>query len=150
MHRHPFGQYADHRRSAPVRGALVIHLRPSQPQRAGPHSYRFPANPHFTNCLTMNTRKLEFWILLADLAWTGVAFLGADLLRFGLTWDPNERASIHALLPFALTSCAIWVALSAFMQMDGFRGGWKLSAVFFHLLLGIACTFTVTLTLGYL
>jgi lipopolysaccharide/colanic/teichoic acid biosynthesis glycosyltransferase len=98
----------------------------------------------------MNTRRLEFWILFADLAWTGLAFLGADLLRFGLAWEPEERASIHALLPFVLATCAIWVALSAFMQMDGFRGGWKLSTVFFHLLFGIACTFAVTLTLGYL
>ena len=98
----------------------------------------------------MNTRKLEFWILIADLAWTGIAFLGADLLRFGVTWAPDERASIHALLPFVLATCAIWVALSAFMQMDGFRGGWKLSTVFFHLLFGIACTFGVTLTVGYL
>jgi len=61
----------------------------------------------------MNTRKLEVWILVADLAWIGVAFLGADLLRFGLTWDPDERVSIHALLPFVIAACFIWIALSA-------------------------------------
>ena len=98
----------------------------------------------------MNTRKLEVWILVADLAWIGVAFLGADLLRFGLTWDPDERVSIHALLPFVIAACFIWIALSALMQLDGFRGGWKLSAVFSHLLLGTACTFAVLLALGYL
>lgn len=98
----------------------------------------------------MNTRRLEVWILLADLAWVGLAFLGADLLRFGLTWDPNERASIDALLPFVVATCAIWIALSAVMQMDGFRGGWKLSTVFSHLLLGTSCTFGVLLTTGYL
>src|SRR5436305_7588127 len=32
----------------------------------------------------MNTRKLEFWILLADLVWIVLAFLSADLLRYGL------------------------------------------------------------------
>ena len=98
----------------------------------------------------MNTRKLEVWILLADLACIGVAFLGADLLRFGLTWDPDEVISIHALLPFALATCFIWIALSVVMQMDGFRGGWKLSAVFSHLLLGTSCTFALLLALGYL
>jgi len=98
----------------------------------------------------MNTRKLEVWILLADLACIGVAFLGADLLRFGLTWDPNELVSIHALLPFVIATCFIWIALSAVMQMDGFRGGWKLSAVFSHLLLGTSCTFALLLALGYL
>ncbi len=98
----------------------------------------------------MNTRKLEVWILVADLAWIGVAFLGADLLRFGLTWDPDERVSIHALLPFLIATCFIWIALSALMQLDGFRGGWKLSAVFSHLLLGTSCTFALMLALGYL
>src|SRR4051794_40432478 len=98
----------------------------------------------------MNTRRLEIWILLADLAWMGLAFLCADLLRFGLTWDPNERASINALRPFVVATCTIWIALSAFMQMDGFRGGWKLSTVFSHLLLGTSCTFAMLLTVGYL
>lgn len=98
----------------------------------------------------MNTRKLELWILLADLIWLGVAFLGADLLRFGLTWTPDERASIQTLLPFVIATSVLWVALSLFMPMDGFRGGWKLSAVLSHLLLGTACTFAVLLALGYL
>jgi lipopolysaccharide/colanic/teichoic acid biosynthesis glycosyltransferase len=98
----------------------------------------------------MNTRKLEVWILLADLAWIGIAFLGSDLLRFGLTWMPDERASIHALLPFVLATTACWIALSVFMPMDGFRGGWKLSAVFSHVFLGTAFTAAALLAVGYL
>jgi lipopolysaccharide/colanic/teichoic acid biosynthesis glycosyltransferase len=97
----------------------------------------------------MNTRKLEVWILIADLACILFAFLGADGLRFGLTWTPSERISIRALLPFILTTCVVWTALSAFMPMDGFRGGWKLSAVFSHLLFGTACTVAVLAALGY-
>jgi lipopolysaccharide/colanic/teichoic acid biosynthesis glycosyltransferase len=98
----------------------------------------------------MKTRKLEVWILCADVAWIGLSFLGADLLRFGLTWDRNEWISIHALIPFVAATCFIWIALSALMQLDGFRGGWKLSAVFSHLLLGTGCTFALLLALGYL
>lgn len=98
----------------------------------------------------MNTRKLEVWILFADLLWIGAAFFGADLLRFGLTWTPEERDSIMALLPFVVATVFIWTALSAFMPLDGFRGGWKLSAVLSHLLLGITCTSAVLLTAGYL
>jgi lipopolysaccharide/colanic/teichoic acid biosynthesis glycosyltransferase len=98
----------------------------------------------------MNTRKLEIWILLADLASVVGAFFGADLLRFGPSWTPDERASIHALLPFVIVTCVLWIALSSFMPMDGFRGGWKLSAVFSNLLLGSGCVFGVLLALGYL
>jgi lipopolysaccharide/colanic/teichoic acid biosynthesis glycosyltransferase len=98
----------------------------------------------------MNTRKLELWILLADLAWIGIAFLGSDLLRFGLTWTPDERTSIAAIVPFVFATIACWIALSLFMPMDGFRGGWKLSAVFSHVLLGTVFTGAVLLGVGYL
>jgi lipopolysaccharide/colanic/teichoic acid biosynthesis glycosyltransferase len=98
----------------------------------------------------MNTRRLELWILLADLAWIAGAFFISELLRFGFTWTADERVSIHALLPFALATAVIWIALSLFMQMDGFRGGWKFSTVFSHVLFGTCCTTVVLLTLGYL
>lgn len=98
----------------------------------------------------MNTRKLEIWILLADLAWIAAAFFGADLLRFGFTWTPDERVSIHALLPFVIATCFLWLLLSLFMPMDGYRRGWKLSNVLSQLLLGTVCTFVTLLALGYL
>jgi lipopolysaccharide/colanic/teichoic acid biosynthesis glycosyltransferase len=97
----------------------------------------------------MNTRRLELWILLADVAWIVVAFFGADLLRFGLTWTYGERIAIRALLPFVIATCATWIALSSVMEMDGFRGGWRLSAVLSHLLLGLCCTVTLVTALGY-
>ncbi len=97
----------------------------------------------------MNTRRLEIWIWVADLAWILLAFLAADLLRFGTTWTPDERSSIHALVPFAIGACLTWSALSLFMQMDGFRGGWRLSAVLSQLLVAISCTLAVLTVLGY-
>lgn len=97
----------------------------------------------------MNTRKLELWILIADFACIALAFLGADALRYGLTWTPEERIAIRALLPFVLTTCITWTALSAFMPMDGFRGGWKLSTVFSHVFFGTSCTVAVLVVMGY-
>lgn len=97
----------------------------------------------------MNTRRLEVWIWIADLAWILLAFLGADLLRYGTTWTPAERVSIHGLVPFTIAACITWSALSLFMQMDGFRGGWRLPAVLSQLLLATCCTFAVLALLGY-
>ena len=97
----------------------------------------------------MNTRKLEAWILIADLGCILLAFFGADFLRFGLTWTPDERVSIRALFPFVLTTCIMWTALSAFMPMDGFRGGWKLSAVLSHVFFGTGCTVAILAVVGY-
>jgi hypothetical protein len=69
----------------------------------------------------MNNRRLEIWILLADLVWILLAFWAADVLRYGTTWDPAERIGIHALVPFVAATCPR-ISLSCFMQMDGFRG----------------------------
>ena len=71
------------------------------------------------------------------------------ILRFGLTWTPDERVSIRALFPFVLTTCIMWTALSAFMPMDGFRGGWKLSAVLSHVFFGTGCTVAILAVVGY-
>ena len=98
----------------------------------------------------MKTRKLEIWILLADLAWIAAAFLAADLLRFGLGWAPAQRDSVHALLPFVFATYLVWMLLSVVMPMDGFRGGWKLSAVLSQLVLGTCSTVSVLFAVGYL
>jgi lipopolysaccharide/colanic/teichoic acid biosynthesis glycosyltransferase len=97
----------------------------------------------------MNTRRLEIWIWLADLAWILLAFLGADVLRYGTTWTLDERAAIHGLLPFPIATAITWSALSLFMRMDGFRGGWRPSAVLSQLLLATCCTFFALTVLGY-
>jgi lipopolysaccharide/colanic/teichoic acid biosynthesis glycosyltransferase len=97
----------------------------------------------------MNTHKLERWILIADLLWIAGAFLGADLLRYGLSWDAAERVGIHALFPFVATTLVAWTALSVFMPMDGFRGGWRLGAVVSHLLIGTGFTFALLVGIGY-
>src|SRR5579885_2541356 len=112
-------------------------------------SARIAAASRPANGWKMNTRRIEIWIWLADLAWISFAFLGADLLRFGTTWSPDERASIHQLVPFIVVTCIAWSVLSLFMQMDGFRGGWRLSAVFSQLLVGMCCTLAVLTLFGY-
>jgi lipopolysaccharide/colanic/teichoic acid biosynthesis glycosyltransferase len=97
----------------------------------------------------MNNRRLEIWILLADLVWILLAYWGADLLRYGTTWDPDERIGIHALVPFVAATCLTWIALSIFMQLDGFRGGWRLSAALSHLFIGICFIVGVLAVIGY-
>lgn len=97
----------------------------------------------------MNNRRLEIWILLADLVWILLAFWGADVLRYGTTWDPAERIGIDALVPFVAATCLTWIALSCFMQMDGFRGGWRLSAVLSHVFIGTCFLVAVLAVIGY-
>ena len=95
----------------------------------------------------MNTRRLEVWIWAADLGWILLAFLGADVLRYGAAWGGGVM--IHALAPFALAAAMLWSVLSLFMHMDGFRGGWRASAVLTQLLIGLALTLAGLSLLGY-
>lgn len=97
----------------------------------------------------MNNRRLEIWILLADLVWILLAYWGAGLLRYRTIWDPDQRTGIHALLPFVAATCLTWIALSMFTQMDGFRGGWRLSAALSHLFIGICFIVGVLAVIGY-
>jgi len=97
----------------------------------------------------MNTRRLEVWIWAADLGWIVLAFLGADVLRYGANWNHEDRVLIHALEPFILATSILWTALSLFMHMDGFRGGWRASAVLTQLLIGLVSTLAGLTLLGY-
>src|SRR6185312_6170128 len=112
MRRRALRQHADHRRPAHVHCSFAVHLHSIENRR--PCRFALRCNGAETGCShrnEMNTRKLEFWILFADLVWMAGAFLAADLLRFGLTWAPDERVSIHALLPFAVVAALIWIGL---------------------------------------
>jgi len=94
----------------------------------------------------MKTRKLNTWILAADLLWAAVAILGAGALRYGvhnLVWTPG-------LWLFLLATWLVWVLLSSRMELDGFRGGWRLPAVMSHVFLAVLCEMGVLLALAYL
>src|SRR5207237_4201837 len=68
---------------------------------------------------------------------------------YGTVLEPGERAAIDALLPFLFTTWFAWIALSMFMPLDGFRGGWRFSAVCSHVVMGIGFTLAVIAVLGY-
>ncbi len=89
-------------------------------------------------------------ILLADLAWSVVAWLGADALRYGAFWKAADRSSTYGLLPFLAVTIIIWMLLSAWMKLDCFRGGWHFPAVFSRLFLAVFCLMCVLLSGGYL
>lgn len=97
----------------------------------------------------MKTRRLSTWILSADLIWIAVALLSAEILRYGIF--PFESGSIAgALLPFLITTWAVWVFLSEWMELDAVRGGWRLPAVISQVLVGVFCAMGLLLAIAYL
>jgi lipopolysaccharide/colanic/teichoic acid biosynthesis glycosyltransferase len=98
----------------------------------------------------MKSKNLRNWISVADLAWVGVAMAAAYLLRYGWAWDgPPGRSAAIFTLP-ALAAALGWSLLSSRLQLDGFRGGWRFSAVVSQLLSAVSLLMMSLLVGGYL
>ncbi len=98
----------------------------------------------------MKSNNLRNWISVADLAWVAIAMALAYLLRYGWAWDgPPGRSAAIFLLP-SLAAALIWSLLSLRLQLDGFRGGWRFSAVVSQLLSAVSLLMMSLLVGGYL
>jgi lipopolysaccharide/colanic/teichoic acid biosynthesis glycosyltransferase len=101
-------------------------------------------------CESVKMHGVTRWILTADWLWIVIALLGAEFLRYGLSWDAAEGLSPHHLPLFLLATCAVWFLLSSAMQLDGFRGGWRLAAIVSQLSLAVCFLMAALLAGGYL
>jgi lipopolysaccharide/colanic/teichoic acid biosynthesis glycosyltransferase len=98
----------------------------------------------------MKARRLHNWILMADLLWAGIALVVAAVLRYGLHWGEAERFAAQTLIPFLISAWVIWGLLSHVMQLDGFRRGWRFSAIVAHLSVAVAFLMILLLAGAYL
>lgn len=97
----------------------------------------------------MNQRNLPYGILVSDLLWSMLAMAGALVLRYGWEWN-HVKLVASALLPFLAATWVIWTFLSLSLPLDGFRGGWRLSAVVSQSLLAVCGLMLILLSGGYL
>lgn len=98
----------------------------------------------------MNPRNLSSGILIGDLLWSVVAMVGAVVLRYGVEPSHVELRLLAGQVSFLVTTWVIWTLLSLFLALDGFEGGWRLSAVVSQLLLAVGGLMLVLLAAGYL
>jgi lipopolysaccharide/colanic/teichoic acid biosynthesis glycosyltransferase len=98
----------------------------------------------------MNQRHLSSSILISDLLWSMAAMAGAIVLRFGVEWRDAKWLAASPLLPFLAATWVIWTLLSLSLPLDGFQGGWRLSAVISQLLLAVGGLMLILLSGGYL
>jgi lipopolysaccharide/colanic/teichoic acid biosynthesis glycosyltransferase len=98
----------------------------------------------------MKFRNLPSWILTADLAWSVLAMAVALAVRYGVSPSASELHAATAQLPFLGASLVLWTLLSRVLPLDGFRGGWRFSAVVSQLLLSVGGLMLVLLSGGYL
>ena len=98
----------------------------------------------------MKKNPFPRWILATDLLWVTIAFLCADVLRYGIRWGAAQESLLHNLLPFLFLSWFLWGFLSIKTNLDGFRGGWHSPAMVSALFLAVSLLMTVLLAGSYL
>jgi len=98
----------------------------------------------------MKKNRFLLWILATDLLWVAIAFLCADILRYGIYWGAAQKVFLHDMLPFLFAAWFLWALLCNKMKLDGFRGGWRFSAMVSALFLGVFFLMTVLLAASYL
>lgn len=98
----------------------------------------------------LRTQKLRYSILAADLCWGITAMALAYTLRYGSSWRDPSRIPAPALLPFLVGALGFWSTLSFKQRLDGFQGGWRVSAILSQLFLAVLSLMTLLLAGAYL
>lgn len=86
----------------------------------------------------MKTQSLRYVILGADLIWAVVAITLACLLPAGTGERSAPPDSILVCVPALLLALFLWIVLSSWLRLDGFRGGWRGPAVLSQLFPAVA------------
>jgi lipopolysaccharide/colanic/teichoic acid biosynthesis glycosyltransferase len=92
----------------------------------------------------MKSEQLHNRILAADLAWIPVALAAEQALCSGLRCRHLPLGPSNFVV-YVVCAVFAWVLLSEHMHLDGFRGGWRLSAMVSHLLLATALLMVILL-----
>jgi len=98
--------------------------------------------------VTLKTFRLR--IMIADLCWAVLAMGLAYGLRYEGHWQSPNRLPLAAILPFLLFALVFWTALSTWVHLDGYRGGWRFSAILSQLFPAVAVLMLLLFTAGYL
>ncbi len=97
----------------------------------------------------MKTQRLRYLILGADLIWAVAAMGLAYLLRYGWAAQNPERISIFVFVAALLLALFLWIILSSWLRLDGFRGGWRVPAVLSQLFPAVSGLMAMLFTVGY-
>ena len=99
----------------------------------------------------MKVRNIRYWILAADLLCVFGALVFAIVLRHASTIDRisfTEYFQAYSLI--VLVASVVWALLYFEMSLDGFKGGWQLSAVLSKIIVGVSVLMLVVLAFAFL
>src|SRR5215469_2015449 len=100
--------------------------------------------------MAVTVKTFRFRILLADLCWAVAALALSYGLRYGNEWRSPTRLPIQDFIPFLLFTLLFWMALSSWVHLDGFRGGWRFAAILSQLFPAVAVLMVLLFAGAYL
>ncbi len=100
--------------------------------------------------ITMRIQRLHYGILGADLGWSVVAMAASYALRYEHTWQNSARTPAVTFVPFVATVLLFWGVLSSWLSLDGFRGGWRFSAMLSQLFPAVSSLMVLLFAGAYL
>jgi len=100
--------------------------------------------------MAVTVKTFRFRILLADLCWAVAALALSYGLRYGNEWQSTTRLPFQDFIPFLLFTLLFWIALSSWVHLDGFRGGWRFAAILSQLFPAVAVLMVLLFAGAYL
>lgn len=97
----------------------------------------------------MNTQTLHYRILAADLTWAVAAMCLAYLLRYEWAWQGLASSSVFVFGPPLMLTLVLWTVAFSWLRLDGFRGGWRFSAVLSQLSPAVLSLMVILFASGY-
>lgn len=98
----------------------------------------------------MKTPRLRYGILAADLLCSVAAMALSYGLRYANQWNSASRLPVLNFLPLLVFVLGFWTTLSFWAHLDGFRGGWRFSAILSQLFPAVAVLMVLLFAGAYL
>lgn len=98
----------------------------------------------------MTVKTFRFRILVADLCWAILSMALAYGVRYEHEWQSSTRLPVSNFFPFLLVTIVFWTALSFRVHLDGFRGGWRFSAILSQLFPAVVVLMVLLFSGAYL
>ena len=99
----------------------------------------------------MNPRAIRHLVLAGDLGWVILSAVAAYLLRTGAPWDAGHVQTAFRESLFLITAAGIiWFFVFHRLKLDGFYGGYQVSAMFSKLFTGVVSLAVLLASAGFL
>src|SRR5690349_5713151 len=99
----------------------------------------------------MMSRRIHYYILVADLLWISVSLGAGYAIRLQQVVDPGlMRPFSPEYLFLGAVAVTLWSVLYTGIKLDGFSGGWNLPNILSQVVIGVLLLMSILLSIAFL